>query len=140
MTLHTIHNVTVSFAESTPSLLCLTFLSDYGGVIFVFVIMVLAIRRERQWLITQLEEEVTNHTLSKLQYEVVTSPVRRFTASMATLSQWGKVRKYFHTLTKLAYQKHARSRRGDAGAQESAITRLRSEAKAQSAELSSIIS
>ncbi len=140
ISLHTIHNLTISFAETTPSLLCLTFLSDYGGVLFVFVIMVIAIRRERQWLIGQLEEEIALKTLSKLQYEVVTSPVRRFTARLANLNRWGKVGQYFHTLTKLAYQKHAWNRRGEAGASETTITRLRSEAKAQSAELSSVIS
>jgi RsiW-degrading membrane proteinase PrsW (M82 family) len=140
ITLHTIHNMTVSFAEDAPGLLCLTFLTDYGGVILVFVIMVLAIRRERQWIIDELKGEVENHTLSKLQYEVVCSPVRRFTARLAALSRWRKVGQYFHTLTKLAYTKHARSRRGDAGAQESVIAQLRSEAKTKSAELNGIIS
>lgn len=140
MIAHALHNATVSFAADMPAMFCLAMLADWGGVIFVFVIMVLAIRRERQWIISELGDEVAAGTLSEQQYAVACSPVRRFSVRLAALfsrgpAHWWRVGRYFQTLTELAYKKHANRRRGEAGAEAGLINMLRARAAQMSAEL-----
>ncbi len=140
---HSIHNTTVSLVDPYPALLCLTIVADWGGVLFVFVVMVIAIRREREWMIVQLRDEVKSETLSPIQYEVSTSPVRRFRARLSALitgglGHWLRMGHYFSTLTELAYRKHAHSRRGEGGASLASINELRDRAKALSAQFADI--
>lgn len=132
---HFLHNSTSTFTAEYPALLCLAFLADWGGVLLVFVIMLLAIRRERGWIIEQLTEEVGRGTLSQAEYEIVSSPVKRFGTLLTTLtnegpSRWRHMRHYFHLLTELAHKKHAHSRRGEAGAPQELIDQLRDQVAA----------
>ncbi len=138
--MHSLHNTTVSLVEAMPALLCVTFLADWGGVLFVLVVMVLAIRREREWIVAQLADEVEQATLREPQYQAAVSVARRMSARLSALgaggpASWWKVGRFFHILTELAYKKHARSRRGDRGATEQQISALRQEAQRLSAEL-----
>jgi len=113
------------------------------GILLVFVVMVAAIRRERRWIIDELREEVALRTLNADQYAVVASPLRRFFVRMDALFTHGLsgyrwVGRYHHTLTKLAYKKHAHRRRGDAGAPLAEIENLRREAAVASVELANL--
>jgi hypothetical protein len=144
MLAHGLHNTTVSLVDPYPGLLCLTILADWGGVLFVLAVMVLSIRRERQWLIAQLQEEVANETLSQVQYEVSISPVRRFGARLSALlsggpGRWLRLGQYLNRLTALAYSKHARVRRGDEGASLASIEELRARVAQMSAEFADVI-
>jgi RsiW-degrading membrane proteinase PrsW (M82 family) len=137
---HAIHNGTVSLVEMTPVLLCVTFLADWGGVAFVFVVMILALRRERMWIVEHLQGEVAGNTLSQSQYEVSASALRRFSALVGALvsggfGRWWRVGRYLDTLTDLAYKKHAHSRRGEHGASSALINDLRTRAAALSMEV-----
>jgi RsiW-degrading membrane proteinase PrsW (M82 family) len=139
MAAHAIHNASVSFAGEAPALLCLALVTDWGGVLFVLLVMVFAIRRERQWIIDELRDEIALNTLTEGQYRLVGSPVQRASTRLSALltrgpAAWARVGRYFHTLTELAYKKHARSRRGDAGATTASIEALRARAAALSGE------
>ena len=138
---HSLHNTSLLLASEMEGLICLALVADWGGVLFVFVIMLLALRRERQWIITQLKDEVERQTLSVAQYQTAYSVWRRVGARLQALVRggpvlWLRMGRYFHILTKLAYQKQAHLAREEAGARLARIEELRVEARALSAELS----
>jgi hypothetical protein len=143
MIAHSIHNTSLVLVDNNPAVLCLTIFSDWGGVALVFVIMIVAIRRERSWIVTQLADEVENGTLSEMQYAIAMSAWGRFLVLLEALfsggpAAWWKVNRYLDALTELAYRKHAFKRRGEAGASPEAIVRNRLRASALSEELSHI--
>nr|MBN1228626.1 PrsW family intramembrane metalloprotease [Anaerolineae bacterium] len=138
MVAHMLHNTTVTFVEQQPLLICLAFLADWGGVLFVILLILFATRRERKWLIEHLRDEV-GQTLNSNQYEVVTNPIRRFSSQLGVLFSKGpgtyfRLMRYFHILTELAYKKFARRRRGDKGAPAVSVEMLRGQAAELSAE------
>jgi protease PrsW len=140
MTAHGLHNFTVSFAETEPALLCLTFLNGWGGILFVLGVMIYALYRERQWLVMELRDEVAANTLTQDQYEIAFSATKRWLILLSVLfsggpAKWWRVRQYFDTLTELAYKKYAYSRRGEDGAAKSQINELRTRAATLSIDL-----
>jgi len=140
---HAVHNTALVLTGDVPGLICLAIGADWMGILLVFVVMVAAIRRERRWIIDELREEVALRTLNADQYAVVASPLRRFFVRMDALFTHGLsgyrwVGRYHHTLTKLAYKKHAHRRRGDAGAPLAEIENLRREAAVASVELANL--
>lgn len=135
--MHAFHNTTLGFTAGTPAVICLTFAGNWAGIFFVFLTMLLAIRRERRWIADGLADEVALDTLSAGQYALAVSPINRFLARLDALARGGPrayvdLGRYFHILTELAYKKHARGRRGDAGAPAELIEQLRSRAVAAS--------
>jgi len=142
---HSLHNLTVSLADQYPGLFFAAIVADYAGIFFVLVVMILALRRERAWIMEQLGEEVGFRTLSEKQYHVAYSPMRRFGIRVNALASAGlngymQTGRFFRTLTELAYSKHAYARRGEAGAQSARIQELRALAAALSAELAATFS
>ncbi|MBN1121407.1 MAG: PrsW family intramembrane metalloprotease [Anaerolineae bacterium] len=134
---HAVHNTTVTFAETAPALCCFGLLADYGGIAFVLGVVVLTARQERQWITEQLQGEIESGTLTQPQYDIVVSPARRFAIRMNTLfsggvKSWWGLGQYFQVLTKLAYKKYARQRRGDKGAAQAEIDDLRAKSAALS--------
>ena len=143
MLAHSIHNTSLEMVDFTPAVLCLTFVADWGGVALVFITMVVAIRRERKWIVTQLSDEVSEGTLNAEQYAITVSPSRRFAILLNAMlsggpATWWKVARYLDMLTELAYKKHAFTRRGEAGASSEAIKALRTQAAALSLELADL--
>ncbi len=143
MIAHSIHNTSLVMVEFSPAVLCLTFIADWGGVALVFITMVVAIRRERAWIVTQLSEEVSEGTLNAEQYAITVSAFRRFAVLLAAMLsggpvRWWKVTRYLDRLTELAYKKHAFARRGEAGASSRVIVGLRTQAAALSLELADL--
>jgi RsiW-degrading membrane proteinase PrsW (M82 family) len=140
---HALHNISITLTEQSVAFLCLGILSDWGGVLLILVIMVGAIRQERQWIIEQLQEEMGLGTLTQAQYAVTYSPVKRFSIRIGALLTgrlrlWWKTGRYFNTLTELAYKKHAYGRRGEAGARQTRIDALRGQAESLSTQLAEL--
>lgn len=134
---HFLHNASITFSAEYPLLICLAFLADWGGVFFVLLVMILAIRRERQWIIDQLAEEVSSGTLSEDLYSVVSSPLKRFSSRLSALAsqgpdEWFRVGRQHRLLTELAYKKHAFRRQGQPAGGQKAIDDLREKARALS--------
>lgn len=143
MLAHFIHNSATTFAGDVPGLLCLAGLNAWGGVLLVFTVIVVAIRRERGWITEQLRDEVGQHTLTAAQYIIVQAPLRRFSARLGALLSGGpmvywRLGRYFDTLTDLAYKKNAYERRGEKGAQAERIGQLRATAIEQGKEFSDL--
>lgn len=140
---HALHNTTMTLSAAAPLVLCLGILADWGGVLFVLGLMIVAIRRERQWLVDELADEVERQTLNERQYAIVSSPVARLTTRIGLLFTEGptafwRVGRYFHTLTELAYKKHAYGRRGERGSRADLIEGLRQHAAADSASFATL--
>jgi hypothetical protein len=100
-------------------------------------VVLLAIRRERAWLVAQLRDEVQQGTLSEAQYQVVCSPRRRAqvrgrSLSRGDLTTWRKQARFFHICAELAYKKHQNARAGEAGAPAELIGKLRTQVAAMS--------
>ncbi len=108
MFLHFVHNAAVS----TGNALCLlAFLSDWGGVALVLIIIIWALYQERRWLKEYLVEEVSNYTLTVNQYKLASSSRQRAKYNWNQLLTQGP-RAYFAAVhffrkcSELAYKKH----------------------------------
>lgn len=140
---HFVHNSATTFSEELPGLFCVAGLNAWGGAILVFGVMILAIRRERVWITEQLRDEVARKTLTANDFQIVSSPIRRYSARLSALLNGGptafyRLGQYFHVLTELAYKKNANSRRGEKGAQRELIERLRAKAIALGSQVGEI--
>lgn len=140
MFVHFLHNATVSFVADVPALCLLTLLSDYGGTLFVFVVILLAMRRERDWIRRQLPQEVAHGTLSQEQAAILGRPLQRVQHSLAALfsrgpAGWLRVTRFQQLATELAYKRHAQERRGEKGASDDLIESLRGRVRTLSAEV-----
>ncbi|MCP4535650.1 MAG: PrsW family intramembrane metalloprotease [Chloroflexi bacterium] len=109
MTAHAIHNGTVIAADLCwPCLF--TFLSDWGGALILFGIIIWTSVRERQWIVNFLVDEIERGTLSRDEYEVVCSYVNRVTVRADALfrgqwRRWWDLGHYYRLATELAFDK-----------------------------------
>ena len=106
--LHSLHNLTVSFGN----LLCLLgLIFDWSGVWVVIGVMVWVLVQEQRWLKQHLTEEVTMGILSRNQYEIACSSLRRVGHNTNLFLIHGprayfQAVRFYHRCSKLAYQKH----------------------------------
>jgi hypothetical protein len=105
---HLLHNLTVSF----DNLLCLVAVaSDWSGVWVVVAIMVWALLQEQRWLKQYLAEEVEMGIVTKNQYDIACSSLRRAGHHSSLFFGHGpgayrQAIRFYHRCSKLAYQKH----------------------------------
>ncbi|HET91912.1 MAG TPA: PrsW family intramembrane metalloprotease [Chloroflexi bacterium] len=111
MSAHAVHNggVTLGAEWCWPCALALA--SDWGGVLILLVVISWATVRERQWIAEFLIDEVEQGTLSRRDYEVVSSYLERVRVRVETLFRgdltgWWNLGRYFRLTTKLAFAKH----------------------------------
>ncbi|MCP4423922.1 MAG: PrsW family intramembrane metalloprotease [Chloroflexi bacterium] len=108
MFLHFLHNAAVS---SGNALCLLAFVSDWGGVMLILVIMGWALWQEQRWIKQYLVEEVSNYTLTVNQYKIACSSRHRVKHSWNRLLTQGPSAylasvRFFHKCSDLAYKKH----------------------------------
>lgn len=135
MVAHGLHN-----AGATLQMVLVSVLIDWLGVAFVFVIILLSISRERQWLVQQLRDEVSLGTLTEAQYAALVSPAKRAQvrgklAASGRTGTWRKAGQFYHVCTELAYKKHQNAKVGERGATPAMIEALRQRAALLSKEL-----
>lgn len=108
MFLHFLHNAAVS----TGTALCLlAFISDYGGISLLLVIILWALLQERRWIKAHLVEEVGNYTLTVNQYNIACSGRQRTRYHLNQLATHGpgayrRSVHFFYKCSELAYKKH----------------------------------
>lgn len=120
ITIHMLHNLGVIFAEgeSIDSLLCFgSLLVNWGGVLFVFVLLITTLQRHRKWLTRFLAQEVQNGTLRPDQYQVVCSLAQRRRARFGALfsgnlARWWQYEQFFNVCSKLAFRLYRLERLG----------------------------
>jgi RsiW-degrading membrane proteinase PrsW (M82 family) len=107
MLAHAVHNTGVSFPEQCwPCLLA--WISDWGGVLMLFVVIVWATVREQRWIEAYLPDEVTAGTLSQKDYTTVKSfldrEIERAGAFFSgDFERWWQLGRYYRLATELAF-------------------------------------
>jgi len=137
---HAIHNGTVTFAAELCWPCLLTAISDYGGVLLMFGIIIWASLRERQWIVQFLADEVQQGTLSQEQYEIVCSYWKRVAARWSVLftgdfRRWWGLGRFYQQATELAFNKHRLTRFPHEQDTRARIVRLRGQVAEQSRRL-----
>ncbi len=129
---HAIHNIGASLVELSRLAVLFSFLTDWGGVLVVFVVILLAVQQEKKWIIQELKEEVASGILSQADYALTVSYRRRFVARWEALlgqswQRWRQLGRLFHLETELALKKYQLRTAGDGEATRATIARLRSQ-------------
>jgi RsiW-degrading membrane proteinase PrsW (M82 family) len=129
---HAIHNIGASLVELSRLAVLFSFLTDWGGVLVVFVVILLAAQQEKKWIIQELKEEVASGVLSQADYALTVSYRRRFVARWEALlgqswQHWRQLGRLFHLATELAFKKYQLRTAGDGEATRATIARLRSQ-------------
>ncbi len=141
MTFHGLHNLGVSLADVSLGGLLLSLLTDSGGILVLLVIVLLAWRQERQWIETELGEEV-DILLTTSEYSAASAYGRRLRLWWAAWTRGGREEarrqgRVHRLLTELAFRKHRLRVLGDERdmALLADIKRLRQEIAAQKSEM-----
>ncbi len=127
---HAIHNLGASLVELSCVAGIFSFLTDWGGVLVVFVVMLLAAQREKEWITQELKEEIASGVLSQADYALTVSYRQRFVARWEALlgqswQRWRQLGRLFHLATELAFKKYQLRTAGDGEDTRATIARLR---------------
>jgi RsiW-degrading membrane proteinase PrsW (M82 family) len=132
ITVHGVHNLSANLAGDVCWPLVVGLINDWGGVIVLFLVVLLSWDRERGWIVGELRAEVKEGTLLRDEYLTVASYTRRVAAQWRALRVYGlgearRVRKFQQVATELAFAKR-RARRSDADrSAERAVLTLRND-------------
>jgi RsiW-degrading membrane proteinase PrsW (M82 family) len=88
--LHGIHNLFATLVQVACFGVLLGVISNWGGVLVVFVVMVLAWQQEKRWISAQLKAEVESGLITLAEYEVIGSYRRRLAAQWQAWSRHGR--------------------------------------------------
>jgi hypothetical protein len=129
---HAIHNVGASLAELSCMIILFSLLTDWGGVLLVFVVILLAAQQEKEWIIQELKEEVASGVLSQADYALTVSYRQRFLARWEALmgqgwQRWCQLGRLFYLATKLAFKKYQLRTADDGEDTKAAIAWLRNQ-------------
>jgi len=127
---HMMHNLFTSLSDLSLWMIGVSVVSDWGGLLMLGLILILAWHREKTWLTEQLRGEVTAGLLTEEEYAIICSYRRRVARWWKVLatSGWHEARhlgQLFHLSTELAFQKNRREKRGDEKGLDAGIARLR---------------
>jgi protease PrsW len=128
---HATHNSLIALAviaggeDAALGGLLATLLVDWIGWAFIFAVMIFALRRERRWITTYLQEEVGRGLISPAQYQTARSFWGRLGARLR--GHGLATRRFYHLAAELAQKKHQLARFGDERGNAAAVERLRGE-------------
>jgi RsiW-degrading membrane proteinase PrsW (M82 family) len=114
MLAHATHNLGVSFPDLCwPCLVA--WLSDWGGVLVLLVVIVWATAREQRWIEAYLPDEVERGTLSRKDYATIKSFIEREIERAGAFfggdfQRWWQLGRYYRLATELAFNKRRLAR------------------------------
>lgn len=114
MMLHGIHNLFASLSETMCFGLFISVASDWGGVLVILAVILLAARQEKRWIATYLKPEVNTGLISQQDYDMISSYRSRQAALWRARLRFdgGEVRR-LHSLTQLATELAFKVQQGD---------------------------
>lgn len=129
ITMHALHNGTAVFLGSAMGLsgLLATLLIDWIGWVLMLAIVIWAALRERRWMRTYLNEEVTFGLISPAQYEAACSLFRQLRASATGRGNARSTARFYQLCGELALKKHQLATYGEESGNTATIQRLRQE-------------
>jgi RsiW-degrading membrane proteinase PrsW (M82 family) len=109
--LHGIHNAGATLAELTCLPFIVSIISDFGGVLALFGILLWSSYRERKLIVEHLEPEIQSGIIGTRDYPIIQSYWKRVgkrTEALleGDLSRWRTLGTYYRLATKLAFTKH----------------------------------
>jgi hypothetical protein len=107
---HGVHNGSVTLGAAFVWPCLIAFVSDWGGVLVLLVVIVWATVREQRWITDFLADEVEGGVLSPDDYQVIRSYTRRVGARVAAFfsgdfRRWWDLGRHYHLATELAFSK-----------------------------------
>jgi RsiW-degrading membrane proteinase PrsW (M82 family) len=111
MTAHGVHNASVTLGAELCWPCLFAFVADWGGVLILFAVIVWSAVREQRWIVTFLADEVESGVLSRTDYNVVCSSLKRVAIRAnalfsGDLRRWWNLDRYFRLATELAFNKY----------------------------------
>jgi RsiW-degrading membrane proteinase PrsW (M82 family) len=126
---HSMHNTLAAFT-SVQDLTCLIgSVLDWLGVLFMFIVILIASWAEQRNIINHLREEVQMGIISAAQYRTATSAWMQSFARLTSLFS-GKFRatnRFYQVVGELAHKKHQLAKLGDEGGNNASVQRYRDE-------------
>jgi RsiW-degrading membrane proteinase PrsW (M82 family) len=119
MLFHAIHNLGIVMAQATCLLSFLVgALSDWGGVLIVFVILITGMINEKHWITSELKEEIEIGLIDQHDYVMAQSYTERMMTQIDAIlrGNWRgaqRVSRLGQTLTELAFRKYQMRMRGN---------------------------
>ena len=129
LAVHSLHNTLATLSDGTPALGALMFLTDWGGWLFMAVLIVRSIRREGRLLGAHLAEEVHLGRLTSAQYRTAVSSWGQSGACVRAVFR-GRLRptsRFYQVCGELAHKKDQLARLGDEGCNTALVEQLRAE-------------
>lgn len=131
---HAVHNASTSLAGELGWPVLISLLNHWGGVLVIVIIVFLAWDREKAWIVRELEEEIAAGTITRTEYEIVSSYWGRIAAQWRAFMNHGlrqarQLRRFHQSATELAFVKHRLPVLGDKRRGEAQIGRLREQIK-----------
>lgn len=132
MIAHGLHNLGATLTGQSMAWLGFSFTVDWLGITGVFVLVLVTLSHERRWIWRELTEEVEAGVLSRRELKTLISSWRRMAELWLTFfrngpATWWMLFRFYHTATKLAFEKRHRRELKDDPQAGSHIDRLRGE-------------
>jgi RsiW-degrading membrane proteinase PrsW (M82 family) len=126
--LHGFHNLLSQMLQGLGGL-AVSSLVDWSGWFVMFLFILWAIRREQDWIVCHLSEEVTLGALTRAQYDTACSAWRQSTARLGALfnGRFLPTSRFYQVCAELAYKKHQLAILGEEGGNSQIIQNLRAE-------------
>jgi len=139
--IHAVHNISASLTPELCWPVIVSLLTDWGGVLVILVVLLLAWDREKARVVRELRDEIGRGTVSRTDYEIAASYWLRIAAQWRAFMTHGlgharRLRRLYQLLTELAFKKHRLRGVRDKRKGEKEITRLRAEIMDLRAEIS----
>jgi RsiW-degrading membrane proteinase PrsW (M82 family) len=125
---HAMHNTLASLLSGWGGLIVGSFI-DWGGWLLMFLFILWAISRERNWIINQLREEVSMGTITARQYNTACSAWQQGISMLKVLlsRRMMPTINFYQKCAEISYKKEQRSQLGEEGSNSQIIEKLRRE-------------
>lgn len=126
---HAVHNLSASFTTFTPLTLGISLLADWGGVLIVGAVILLAWRQEQHWMLHYLADEAPSAAV----HAAISGRLWEHVPIAATVQgRWqpAQRRAYQQLLAELAQRKHRLATLGEEAGLSEEIARLRARLRA----------
>lgn len=138
ITAHAVHNGSVTLGAELCWPCVIAFLADWGGVLVLLAVIVWASLREQRWIVVYLADEVERGTLSRGDYEVACSYLKRVAERLdalfsGNLRRWWNLGRYYRLETELAFNKHRLTQFPDEEDTRARVAQLREQVQVEGA-------
>jgi hypothetical protein len=127
---HATHNLFIELTRYQQWAFIVTIFSDWGWLLVLVVVALLAMRQEKRWIQQELRTEVELGTLSQGEYEVIGSYGSRLSRRIRRFADDGlraylRLGRFYQLATELAFKRHEMATMGNEEGHSTEIQALR---------------